>query len=88
MPVTAAPARASDSASSPPPQPTSSTRAPAVRALLHVARTHGIEAMQWFELAVDIPESMRGGLEFRDFRGVAIRRQMLREWAVMGCAEV
>ena len=39
-----------------------------------VARTHGIELVQRFELAVDIPEAMRRGFEFRDFRGVAVLR--------------
>ena len=43
-------------------------------ALLHVARAHGIELVQRFEFAIDIPEAMCGGFEFRDFRGVAILR--------------
>ena len=34
--------------------------------------------MQWFEFAVDIPEAMRGRLEFGDFRGVAILRFLER----------
>ena len=58
-------------------------RAAQRRALLHVARTHGIEPVQWFELAVDIPEAMRGGLEFGDFRGVAFVRMMGRIGASM-----
>ena len=73
--MTCAPARASDSASNPPPQPTSSTCAPLERAaLLHVTRAHGIELVQRFELAVDIPEAVRRSFEFRDFRGVAVWR--------------
>ena len=69
-----APARASDSASNPPPQPTSSTRAPrSVARSCDVARAHGIELVQRLELAIDIPEAMRRGLEFGDFRGVAVR---------------
>ena len=39
-----------------------------------VSRTHGIELVQRFELAVDVPEAVRRGFEFRDFRGVAIAR--------------
>ena len=73
--MTCAPARASVSASNPPPQPTSRTlRARERAALLHVTRTHGIELVQRLEFTVDIPEAMRRGFEFRDFRGVAVLR--------------
>ena len=48
-------------------------RAGELTAFLHVARAHGIEPMEWFELAVDVPEAMGGGLEFGYFRGVAVR---------------
>ena len=48
-------------------------RAAQRRALRNVARAHRIELVQRFELAVDVPEAMRGGVEFGDFRRVACR---------------
>ena len=54
-----------------------------------VARTHGIELVQRFEFAIDIPEAMRGGFEFRDFRGVAVLRIVGRfDWGLVMRAEV
>ena len=43
-------------------------------ALLHIARAHGIELVQRFEFAIDIPEAVCRGFEFCDFGGVAVLR--------------
>ncbi len=57
-------------------------RALQLRALLHVAGAHRIELVQRLEFAVDIPEAMRRGVEFGDFRGVALLR--IRVWRYGG----
>ena len=53
-------------------------------ALLHVARAHGIELVQRLEFAIDIPEAMSRGFEFRNFRGVAVLRMVGRILAGLG----
>src|SRR5262249_7196554 len=43
-------------------------------AFIHVTEAHGIELVQRLELTVHVPEAMGRGVEFGDFRGVAVWR--------------
>ena len=43
-------------------------------ALLHIARSHGIQLVQRFEFAIHIPEAMCRSFEFCNLGGVAVLR--------------
>jgi hypothetical protein len=50
--------------------------------LRHVGGAHRIDQMQWPELPGRVPEPMRNGIEFADFRGVRVHgRKLLPKWA-------
>ncbi len=73
-PVTVAPSRAMLSARMPPPQPTSRTfTEQAAGAFGNIAQPQRVDAVERFELALQIPPARGDGFEFGDFSMIDVR---------------